>query len=140
MTNRLLRTLCRMYEVIYSDKPFKNTKTVAFLIYHNKVVGFGVNSDKTSPMQNLYRLRTDLAEIENFIDKEHAEVNCLRKIGKTFDIDFDKAEIVIISKRCDKSFRLARPCSVCMEAIKDFGIHRVWYTNREQWFSYEYVE
>ena len=140
MTERFLRTLSRMYEVIYTDKPYKHTKTVAFLVYRGKIVGFGVNSDKTSPMQCLYRMRTELSEIENFIDKEHAEVSCLRKIGKDFDINFEKAEIVIISKRCDKTFRLARPCDVCMEAIKDFGIHRIWYTNREQGFTYEYVE
>lgn len=135
MTNKLLNSLCRMYDYIYTDKPYKNTKTVSFLIYKGKVVSFGINSDKTSPMQNKYRLTTDLKYIENFVDKEHSEVNCLGKVHPKFR--FDKCEIVIISKKKDGDFRLARPCDVCMAAIKDFGIKKIYYTNRNQTFSFE---
>ena len=135
MTNKLLNSLCRMYDYIYTDKPYKNTKTVSFLIYKGKVVSFGINSDKTSPLQNKYRLTTDLKYIENFVDKEHSEVNCLGKVHPKFR--FDKCEIVIISKKKDGDFRLARPCDVCMAAIKDFGIKRIYYTNRNQTFSFE---
>lgn len=135
MTNKLLNSLCRMYDYIYTDKPYKNTKTVSFLIYKGKVVSFGINSDKTSPLQNKYRLTTDLKYIENFMDKEHSEVNCLGKVHPKFR--FDKCEIVIISKKKDGDFRLARPCSVCMAAIKDFGIKKIYYTNRNQTFSFE---
>ena len=97
MTNKLLNRLVRMYDYIYTDKPYKHTKTVSFLVYHGKVVNFGINSDKTSPMQNKYRLKTDLKYIENFIDKEHSEVNCLRKTDES--ICFEKCELVIISKK-----------------------------------------
>lgn len=135
MTNKLLNSLCRMYDYIYTDKPYKNTKTVSFLIYKGKVVSFGINSDKTSPLQNKYRLTTDLKYIENFVDKEHSEVNCLGKVHPRFR--FDKCEIVIISKKKDGDFRLARPCDVCMAAIKDFGIKKIYYTNRNQTFSFE---
>jgi len=135
MTNKLLNSLCRMYDYIYTDKPYKNTKTVSFLIYKGKVVSFGINSDKTSPLQNKYRLTTDLKYIENFVDKEHSEVNCLGKVHPKFR--FDKCEIVIISKKKDGDFRLARPCDVCMAAIKDFGIKKIYYTNRNQTFSFE---
>ena len=135
MTNKLLNSLCRMYDYIYTDKPYKNTKTVSFLIYKGKVVSFGINSDKTSPLQNKYRLTTDLKYIENFVDKEHSEVNCLGKVHPRFR--FDKCEIVIISKKKDGNFRLARPCAVCMAAIKDFGIKKIYYTNRNQTFSFE---
>lgn len=137
MTNKLLKSLCRMYDYIYTDKPYKHTKTVSFLIYKGKVVSFGINSDKTSPLQNKYRLCTDLKYIENFVDKEHSEVNCLRKSDES--INFSKCEIVIISKKKDGEFRLARPCDVCMTAIKDFGISKIYYTNRNQTFSFERV-
>jgi tRNA(Arg) A34 adenosine deaminase TadA len=136
MTNKQLSSLCRLYEYIYSDKPFRNTKTVSFLMYKGKIISFGVNSDKTSPMQKFYRVKTELKDIENFIDKEHSEINCLRKCDCS-DINFAKTELVIISKRCDGLFRLARPCPVCMKAIKDFGITRIYYTNRDQTFSRE---
>lgn len=137
MTNKLLKSLCRMYDYIYTDKPYKHTKTVSFLIYKGRVVSFGINSDKTSPLQNKYRLCTDLKYIENFVDKEHSEVNCLRKSDES--INFSKCEIVIISKKKDGEFRLARPCDVCMTAIKDFGINKIYYTNRNQTFSFERV-
>lgn len=137
MTNKLLKSLCRMYDYIYTDKPYKHTKTVSFLIYKGRVVSFGINSDKTSPLQNKYRLCTDLKYIENFVDKEHSEVNCLRKSDES--INFSKCEIVIISKKKDGEFRLARPCDVCMTAIKDFGISKIYYTNRNQTFSFERV-
>ena len=135
MTNKLLNRLVRMYDYIYTDKPYKHTKTVSFLVYRGKVVNFGINSDKTSPMQNKYRLRTDLKYIENFIDKEHSEVNCLRKTDES--ICFEKCELVIISKKRDGDFRLARPCDVCMSAIKDFGISKIYYTNKNGTFTYE---
>lgn len=135
MTNKLLNRLVRMYDYIYTDKPYKHTKTVSFLVYRGKVVNFGINSDKTSPMQNKYRLRTELKYIENFIDKEHSEVNCLRKTDES--ICFEKCELVIISKKRDGDFRLARPCDVCMSAIKDFGISKIYYTNKNGTFTYE---
>ena len=135
MTNKLLNKLTRLYDYIYTVKPYKHTKTVSFLIYKGKVVNFGINSDKTSPLQNKYRLKTDLKYIENFVDKEHSEVNCLRKADN--DINFSKCEIVIISKKRDGEFRLARPCAVCMAAIKDYGISKIYYTNRNGSFSFE---
>jgi len=137
LTKKRLKSLCRLYDYIYTDKPYKNTKTVSFILYRNRIVAFGVNSDKTSPMQNLYREKTPLKDIKNFIDKEHSEINCLRKIDY-FD-RFDKSEIVVISKKQDGTFRLARPCPICMSAIKDFGIHKIWYTNRENGFSFEKI-
>lgn len=137
MTNKMLNRLARIYDYIYTDKPYKHTKTVSFLIYRGKVVNFGINSDKTSPMQNKYRLRTELKLIENFIDKEHSEVNCLRKTDES--INFEKCELVIISKKHDGEFRLARPCPVCMSAIKDFGISKIYYTNRNGTFTHEVV-
>ena len=52
-----------MYDDIYTERPYKHTKTVSFLIYHNKIVSFGINSDKTSPIQNKYRMLTPKKDI-----------------------------------------------------------------------------
>ena len=134
MTKKFLNTLCRLYDYIYTDKPFKS-KTVAFLIYRGKIVSIGINSDKTSPMQKLYRTKTSLATIENFIDKEHAEINCLRKLD--CDINMKKSSIVIISKRCDGTFRMSKPCDTCMAAIKDYNIGGIYYVGRNQEFIVE---
>jgi tRNA(Arg) A34 adenosine deaminase TadA len=126
-----------MYDSIYTDKPYKNKKTVSFLVYKGKVISFGVNSAKTSPLQKYYRSRTDLKDVENFIDMEHSEINCLRRFDG--DVKWHKVELVIISKQKDGKFRLARPCKVCMSAIKDFGIHKIYYTTKNQTFMFEEV-
>lgn len=130
MTNKLLRSLVRIYDDIYSGSPYERLKVVSFLIYRGKIVGFGVNSEKTSPMQKFYRKQTSLATIPNFIDKEHSEINLLRR---TYLKDFDmrRVELVVISKRNDGNFRLARPCCTCMRAIKDHGIKNVFYSTNE---------
>lgn len=130
MTNKLLRSLIRLYDDIYAGEPYERLKMVSFLIYKGKIVNFGVNSSKTSPLQFRYRQKTPLATIENFLDKEHAEINLLRR---TYFGDFDmkKVELVIISKRHNGEFRLARPCCTCMTALKDYGIKKIWFTTNE---------
>ena len=98
MKNKLLNTLSRMYDYTYTDKPYKRVKTVSFLVYKGKVISFGINSDKTSPLQNFYRVKTPLKSIENFVDKEHSEINCLKRVDGSIT-NWDKIELVIISKK-----------------------------------------
>ena len=136
MTKKFLNTLCRLYDYIYTDKPFKS-KTVAFLICRGKIVSIGINSDKTSPMQKLYRVKTELGNIENFIDKEHAEINCLRKLD--CEINMKKCAIVVISKRFDGTFRMSKPCDTCMTAIRDYEVKKIYYRDRNQEFVCERV-
>ena len=130
MTGKLQRSLLRIYDDIYSGSPYERLKVVCFLIYKNKIVNFGVNSNKTSPMQFYYRNKTPLSSIENFLDREHAEINVLRRtyLG---DFNINKLEAVIISKRSNNTYRLARPCCSCMRAIKDSGIRTIYYTTNE---------
>lgn len=138
MTNKLLRSLIRIYDDTYAGEPYHRLKVVSFLIYKGKIVNFGVNSSKTSPLQFKYRNKTDLKFIENFLDKEHAEINCLRR---TYFGDFDmkKVEFVIISKRSNGDYRLARPCCTCMTALKDYGIKKIWYTTNSNTIEMEEI-
>ena len=138
MTNKLLRSLIRIYDDIYAGEPYTRLKVVSFLCYKGKIVNFGVNSSKTSPLQFRYRQKTPLATIENFLDKEHAEINCLRRtyLG---ELDIKKVEFVIISKRNDGNYRLARPCCTCMAALKDFGIKKIWYTTNNNTIDSEQI-
>lgn len=139
MTNKLLRSLVRIYDDIYSGSPYERLKVVSFLIYKGKIVNFGVNSEKTSPMQKFYRKKTSLATIPNFIDKEHSEINLLRR---TYFGEFDmrRVELVVISKRNDGNFRLARPCCTCMRAVKDYGIQNIYYTTNENTIVKEEIQ
>lgn len=138
MTNKLLKSLLRLYDDIYAGDPYERLKVVSFIIYKGKIVNFGVNSSKTSPLQFYYRQRTPLSTIENFLDKEHAEINCLRRtyLG---EFDLKKVEFVIISKRKNGAYRLARPCCTCLAALKDYGIKNIYYTTNEGNIKYEVI-
>lgn len=138
MTQKLLQMMLRLYDNIYIEEQYHRLKVVAYLVYKNKIVNFGVNSEKTSPMQHYFRMQTHLSSISDFCDKEHAEINCLRSAAIR-KIDFSKAELVIVSKRKSGHFRLARPCCTCMKAIKQFGIKRVWYTTNEDTIINEFI-
>ena len=100
MTKKRLKSLCRLYDYIYTDKPYKNTKTVSFILYRNRIVAFGVNSDKTSPMQNLYRERTPLKDIKNFILEASEAARIRRRTVNMLDIgdgsmsDVDEVDVL----------------------------------------------
>src|SRR5574344_1532349 len=108
MTNKLLSKLSKLYNEIHSEVPYK-TKTVSFLIYKNKIISFGVNSEKTSPLQFYCRIKSDVVQNNYISDKIHSEIDCIKKT--TNFTKWKKAELVVISKRKDGKFRLARPCT-----------------------------
>ena len=77
------------------------------------------------------KLKEELTKIDDtdFIyDKTHAEIAALKKIHPSFN-DWQNTEIIVISKKKDGSFRLARPCPICSKAISDLGIKKIYYTN-----------
>lgn len=138
MTKKMLKSLVRLYDHIYSDSPYRRLKVVSFLCYKGKIVSFGVNTEKTSPMQNFYRIQTSLGSIVNFLDKEHSEINCLRKTN--VNLKWNKVEFVVISKHKDGTFRMARPCPTCMSALKSYGIKKIIYTtSKNNKFEFEEI-
>ena len=60
MNKKILKKLSSLYDDIYSPIPYHQNKTkmVSFVIYKNKILCFGVNSERTSPIQHYYRIRT----------------------------------------------------------------------------------
>lgn len=101
---------------------------VAFLIHKNKILSFGVNSEKTSLYQHRARKRSNITDSDFIYDKTHAEIAAIKKIHPSFN-DWQNVEIIVISKKKDNSFRLARPCPICEKAITDLGIKKIYYTN-----------
>lgn len=130
MTPRVINRYIRLYDHIISDRPYGRIKTVSFLIYKGKLLSFGVNSEKTSKTQYYYRRRTkDLKDNLNYIyDKTHSEIAAIKKIHPSFN-DWNKVELLIVSKKKDGAFRLARPCQICEGAIREHSIKRVYYTD-----------
>ncbi len=126
MTKNLLRRLEVFYDDIGDECPYR-TKTVAFLIRQNKIIAFGVNSFKTDPKQRKWQRRCYYKEYDNYIyNRRHAEIDCIARTPH--DTDFSKCEMVVLSKKKDNSFRLAKPCPACMAAIQNKKIKRIWFS------------
>ena len=101
-------------------------------VYQGTIIGVGFNTNKTHPMQKKYnRYRNG----ENFIQKLHAEINCLNSI-RYLDINFSKVKLYIYRKRKSAKYGICRPCPSCLAAIKDLGIKHIYYTTDEG-FVYE---
>ena len=135
MTKKMLNKLVNLYDDIYSDVPYHKVKMVSFIIYKGKILCWGVNSDKTSTLQHYWRIRTRDTH-EYIYDKRHSEVDCINKIPRDFT-DFHKAELVIISKKADGNFRLARPCKICQTMLKNYNFKSIYYTTYENVFAKE---
>ena len=89
----------------------------AILRRNGDVVKIGENTNKTHPrFKRQYKDGTWASHM-------HAEMNVLR-----FAQPGDEIEVMRFSK-CDHSLTMAKPCELCMSAMKEAGIKRVKYTD-----------
>ena len=79
---------------------------------------------KSHPLQKAYAIRAGLP----VKDKLHAEIQCLVRSG-----DKPVHRLAVERYLKDSSMALAKPCPVCQEAIKDFGVKFVEYTTPNGW-------
>ena len=94
-------------------------KLGAVLVVNGKPVSAGHNQIKTHPEAKWTGL--------------HAEIQAIKTYGK----DSAKgSSIFVYRERKDHSVALAKPCSDCMNALKQFGVKWVFYTTDE----YPYFE
>jgi len=91
----------------------------AILRRKNRAVKVGINSKKTHP--NFKKTYPD----GSVSYQRHAEMDAIR-----FARPGDVIEVMRF-RRCDGSLAMAKPCSFCMEHIKNAGIKKVLYTNNE---------
>lgn len=139
MNKKMLKKLVSLYDDIYSPVPYHKNKTkmVSFVIYKGKILCFGVNSERTSPLQHYYRIKTHHGVNNNYVyDKLHSEIDCISHLPRGFN-DFKHAELVIISKMKDGNFRLAKPCPICRTMIDEYGFKNIYYTTYENKFVKE---
>ena len=91
----------------------------AILRRNGRVIKIGENTDKTHP-----KFKRQYAD-GSWSSHMHAEMNVLR-----FAEPGDEIEVIRF-KRCDHSWTMAKPCSICEKAIFDAGIKKVRYTDWE---------
>ena len=105
---------------------FSKQKIGCVITYKGSIISVACNSEKTHTMQMRFNRFRNLGG-DNIICKVHAELAALSKI-RYLDIDWGK--VVLYNSREFKNGKnaLSRPCSGCMEAIRQRGIKTVVYT------------
>lgn len=85
------------------------------------ILGVGSNVRKTHPLQAELAAKVGL-EHKIFL---HAELQCLINAKRR---DLRGARLFIYREFVNGCTALARPCPICMEGIKMFGIQEIYYT------------
>jgi len=88
-------------------------------------VFWGWNSYKTSPLQARFSQRTDNPQRIC----THSEIAAIAKAVRRGKVtDFSKYKMYVARLLADGTTALARPCVSCQQAIEEFGIQQVEYT------------
>ena len=123
-----------------SDYNRKKIHIGAILVYKNKIIANGWNTQKTSPVQYKYNLYRQSLDIDRFFSANdhppciHAEMKCLID-SKDMDVDWSKVSLFVYRESGNKT-RICRPCLSCEKALKDRGIKNIYYTS-EKGYNYE---
>jgi deoxycytidylate deaminase len=126
--NFLMKT-CKLAE----ESEFTRARMACLAVEGNKIIGSGLNSHKTHPLQSKYnKFRDDFDESGDEVrPKLHAEMACLTSISSTLnDLHSNNNNVTIYIGRVKKNhtYGMARPCKACMQALKDYGIKHIVYT------------
>ena len=120
----------------FSDYTKKNIHIGSVMVYKNRVISVGYNTDKTNPIQysyNVYRQQVDDPNRNYIADKHlpcvHAEMKCLIDT-KDIDLDWNKVSMFVYRSSNGK-LRNCKPCKACTKALKDRGIKHIYYTNED---------
>lgn len=107
------------------------------IVYHNRIIGRGSNSDKTDPSQKHYNRERNLNKNSNkpIRHSRHAEISALKNVPYPIasTIDWSKVKVYIyrISPGHDLHMGMARPCAGCMKALREKGIRRIYYSTKD---------
>lgn len=114
------------------------------ITYKGHIIGRGFNSDKSHPMQKKYNNRYrsfNIGDGQCVNHALHAEMSAINSIPFTIGIQIDWSKVKVFVYRISTGkplgYGMARPCPACMNAIRDLGIRRVYYTDDD---GYSYLE
>lgn len=104
------------------------------IVYKGHIIGRGSNSPKTDPMQKKYNaMRTfNRCGHKPIIHSIHAEIAALKSIPYPIaeSIDWGKVKVYVFRVCKGKPLRqgLARCCPSCMQALRDKGVRKIYYS------------
>ena len=93
----------------------------AVLVYGNKILATGCNTNKTNPTQKRYNIERGYDQNVKNNGICHAEMQILLKT-KFLDIDWDKTTLYVYRELKNGTIGCAKPCPACEKAIKETRI------------------
>lgn len=123
---------------------YQNFHLGCVVVYKGHVISCGSNSTKTHPTQKAYnrKYRRFKYGPQLVVDSLHAEMAALTDVPYAVDVktDWSKARVYIyrisLGRRTGRG--MARPCPACFHALKNKGVHDVYYTT-DDGFAYERI-
>lgn len=120
--------------IMATTSDFPCFKIGCVIVYKNRIIGAGANSEKTCPQQKYYnrKYRKFRKGTKPIKDSLHAEISALRSIPHAVakNVDWGKVKVYIyrISLGKVSGHGMARCCPGCLHALKDKGIKKILYT------------
>jgi len=113
-----------IYELSLSINNFEHNYMVHSYVLdsHNRIISKGTNSyQKTHPMQFRFANKTNRPNRQYL----HAEIAALVKARK------EPFGILVVRITKSGLIRMARPCNICIMAIREAGIKNVYYSGND---------
>lgn len=111
-----------LLKIAYANPGCSSAKMAAVIKDRKSTVSFGLNQMKTHPLQAKYGKNKHAICL-------HAEIDAIRNAPR--DYDFRGTSLFVARSLKNGQSALAKPCSGCQRAIRDFGISRVYYTTED---------
>lgn len=117
---RFLQAAIDFSRVSHYD-PKQKARMAAVIFKGGKILAMGINSRRSSGLQERYKLNLNLIGI-------HAEIDAILAVRKKIDLNGAKIAVV---RRCGHDtiqtprIGLAKPCEMCQAVLYSYGIRRV---------------
>lgn len=105
-----------------------NARLAACVVYQNNILAFGVNEQKTHPLQAKYGTTKDAIYL-------HAEISAIKNALRQISVEeLENCSLYVArvkysnNKKTARQFGLAKPCPGCESCINAFGIRKVYHT------------
>jgi len=141
--SNIVQTALRYAKNIRLCSDFKRFKLGACIFNNKKVLVGGSNTNKTCPSQFKYN------HFRHFDDVDYREVNAcchaemaaLIRLRRLYPkIDPSSLSIIVYRENAQGEPAMAKPCKACEQALKDFGIRKIYYTGRNKLYGEYYFD
>jgi hypothetical protein len=123
----------RLEEISKSLVDYNSSKRChhfSFVLYKNRIISIGYNSQKTHPV-NLKNRKKSLKTGEDFSDQKYvcSEFSAINKLKNMTNIDSKKCVLVNLRYNRNGKVDMSKPCMSCENLLKYFNFKKVIWTN-----------